>query len=79
MAMRCIQRNIRKFNAIKEWPWWRLYVKLLPVLNVHKTEQDLKNKDEELAVLRSKVDKYEKDNVQLKHERDKLEAKVSLN
>ncbi|KAG1673504.1 Unconventional myosin-XVIIIa [Nymphon striatum] len=77
LAIRCIQRNIRKFNAIKSWDWWRLYVKLLPVLDVHKTEQDLKNKDEELETLRTKMEKAEKERNQFKHERDRLEARMS--
>ena len=45
MAVACIQKNVKKFMAIREWPWWRLYVKVKPLLNVHRTEEELKNKD----------------------------------
>lgn len=44
LAIRCIQRNVRKFLAIRSWTWWRLYIKVLPLLNVHRTEEDLRLK-----------------------------------
>jgi len=28
--------------SVREWPWWRLYVKVAPLLNVHRTEDQLK-------------------------------------
>ncbi|KAJ8678757.1 hypothetical protein QAD02_014544, partial [Eretmocerus hayati] len=42
LAVRCIQRNVRKLMSVREWPWWRLYVKVAPLLNVHRTEDQLK-------------------------------------
>lgn len=43
MALCCIQRNVRRFLEIRSWPWWRLFVKIAPVLNVHRTEEQLKS------------------------------------
>ncbi|GFT10911.1 unconventional myosin-XVIIIa [Nephila pilipes] len=77
MAIRCIQRNVRKFLAIKSWPWWRLYVKVLPLLDVHRTEEDLKLKTQELELLKGKLEKIEKERNELKLANDKLEAKAS--
>lgn len=42
VAIRCIQRNVRKLQAIQVWPWWRLMLRLSPLLNVHRTEEELK-------------------------------------
>ena len=42
MAIRCIQRNVRKLQAVRAWPWWRLMLRLSPLLNVHRTEEELK-------------------------------------
>ncbi|KAK8776141.1 hypothetical protein V5799_030514 [Amblyomma americanum] len=42
LAICCIQRNVRKFLEIRDWPWWRLFVKIAPVLNVQRTEQELR-------------------------------------
>ncbi|GFY57295.1 unconventional myosin-XVIIIa [Trichonephila inaurata madagascariensis] len=76
LAIRCIQRNVRKFLAIKSWPWWRLYVKVLPLLDVHRTEEDLKLKTEELELLKAKLEKIEKERNELKLSNDKLEVKL---
>ncbi|XP_031331784.1 unconventional myosin-XVIIIa isoform X2 [Photinus pyralis] len=77
LAVRCIQRNVRKFIAVRDWPWWRLLVRVTPLLNVHRTEEELKNKSEELEILRAKVEKLEAERTSLKHENDKLEAKLT--
>lgn len=77
MAIRCIQRNVRKFLAIHSWSWWRLLVKVLPLLNVHRTEEELRAKTEELENLKTKLEKLEKEKIELKHNNDKLEMKVS--
>lgn len=44
VAIRCIQRNVRKFMSVRDWQWWRLLVRITPLLNVHRTEQELKSK-----------------------------------
>ena len=41
LAVRCIQRNVKKYMLIREWPWWKLYTKVKPILNVHRTEEEL--------------------------------------
>ena len=43
IAIRCIQKNVRKFMGVREWPWWRLLIKITPMLNVHRTENQLKS------------------------------------
>ncbi|KAL0102825.1 hypothetical protein PUN28_018253 [Cardiocondyla obscurior] len=77
LAVRCIQRNVRKLMSVREWPWWRLYVKVAPLLNVHRTEDQLKARTEELELLRAKVERLEQERNHLKHDNDKLEAKLS--
>lgn len=44
IAIRCIQRNVKKFMVVRDWPWWRLLVRITPLLNVHRTEFELKQK-----------------------------------
>ncbi|XP_044763545.1 unconventional myosin-XVIIIa isoform X1 [Coccinella septempunctata] len=77
LAVRCIQRNVRKFMLVRDWPWWRLLVRVTPLLNVHRTEEKLKMKMEELEALKAKYEKIEQERTLLKHENDKLEAKMS--
>ncbi|XP_063927434.1 unconventional myosin-XVIIIa isoform X2 [Zophobas morio] len=77
LAVRCIQRNVRKFLMVRDWPWWRLLVRVTPLLNVHRTEEELRMKTDELEALKTKLEKLESERTTLKHENDKLEAKLS--
>lgn len=76
MAVRCIQRNVRAFLSVRDWPWWRLLVRVTPLLNVHRTEELLKAANDELQTLRGKLEKFENERNNLKTENNRLEAKV---
>ncbi|CRL01850.1 CLUMA_CG015426, isoform A [Clunio marinus] len=77
LAVRCIQRNVRAFMQVRDWPWWRLLVRVTPLLNVHRTEEQLKIANDELQSLKAKMEKLDADRSTLKTENSKLEAKVS--
>lgn len=77
LAVRCIQRNVRAFMQVRDWPWWRLLVRVTPLLNVHRTEEQLKIANDELQAVKTKMEKLEGDRNVLKTENSKLEAKVS--
>lgn len=77
--MRCIQRNVRSFMQVRDWPWWRLLVRVTPLLNVHRTEEQLKIANDELTTLKVKLEKFDGERNSLKTENSKLEAKVSFN
>jgi myosin heavy subunit len=32
-AVRCLQRNINVHAKLRLWPWWKLYLNVLPLLN----------------------------------------------
>lgn len=76
LAVRCIQRNVRAFMTVRDWPWWRLLVRVTPLLNVHRTEEQLKLAGEELQVLRAKLDKSDAERNALKADNGRLELKV---
>lgn len=67
---------MKAFLVVRDWPWWRLLVRVMPLLNVHRTEEQLKIANEELLTLRSKLERIENDRNELKTENQKLEAKV---
>jgi len=75
--VRCIQRNVRAFMQVRDWPWWRLLVRVTPLLNVHRTEEQLQIANDELQALKTKLEKLESDRNGLKADNSKLEAKVS--
>ncbi|XP_038062218.1 unconventional myosin-XVIIIa-like isoform X2 [Patiria miniata] len=77
LAITAVQRNVRKFLAVRTWPWWRLVTKVMPLLDVHRTEEELKMKDHELTELRIRGEKLEKERNLLKHNHDKMEARLA--
>merc|ERR1712224_310020 len=48
IALAVLQRNIRKFFSIRNWPWWKLYILVQPMLSVARAEDEMKEKEEEL-------------------------------
>lgn len=68
---------MKAFLAVRDWPWWRLLVRVTPLLNVHRTEEQLKSATDEVQILRAKLEKIENDRNLLKTENEKLESKVS--
>merc|ERR1719462_359707 len=43
-----IQRNVRKFLYIRNWPWWKLYLLVQPMLSIARAEEEMAEKEEEL-------------------------------
>ena len=59
LAIAVIQRNVRKHLFLRDWKWWKLYTKVKPLLNVARTEDELRQKEEELNKMREKLSKEE--------------------
>ncbi|PAA70003.1 hypothetical protein BOX15_Mlig001576g2 [Macrostomum lignano] len=59
-ALSIIQRNVRKHLQLKNWEWWRLYLKVKPMLNVARQEEEMKKAAEELAKMKEEFEKMEK-------------------
>ncbi|XP_045516824.1 unconventional myosin-XVIIIa isoform X1 [Pieris brassicae] len=76
-AARCVQRNVRAFLAVRDWPWWRLLVRVTPLLAVHRTEHQLKQAQEELETLKVKLEKIENERTHYKNESERVENKLS--
>ncbi|XP_075904082.1 myosin, heavy chain 7B, cardiac muscle, beta a isoform X2 [Nelusetta ayraudi] len=58
-ALMIIQWNIRAFNAVKHWPWMKLFFKIKPLLKSATTEKELASLKEELAKLKEALEKSE--------------------
>merc|ERR1712227_749121 len=77
LAIRCIQKNVKKFMRVRGWGWWRLLIKVTPLLNVHRTEEQLKAREDEVEKLRAKIEKLEAERNDLKSTCDKHESRIS--
>ncbi|KAF6776908.1 hypothetical protein AHF37_03477, partial [Paragonimus kellicotti] len=60
VALTLMQRNIRKYLMLRNWPWWRLYTKVKPMLNIARQEEEMKKAAEELGKLKEEFEKLEK-------------------
>jgi len=63
---------------VQEWPWWKLYIKISPLLNVRCNEEELAARNREIETLKSRLEKLETEHGALRIEKDKLECKVIL-
>lgn len=41
VAIRCIQKNVRKLLAVRNWSWWKIYQQLSPLTLVESSVQKL--------------------------------------
>ncbi|NXY07659.1 MY18B protein, partial [Pteruthius melanotis] len=76
LAVRCIQKNLGVFQAVRHWPWWQLLSHVRPLLSVNLAEEQLRAKEEELAALRRKLEKSEQACSELRQTTESLESKV---
>ncbi|CAB3223587.1 unnamed protein product [Arctia plantaginis] len=55
-AIRIIQRNCAAYLKLRNWQWWRLYIKVKPLLEVTKQEEKLTQKEDELRQIRERLE-----------------------
>uniref|UniRef100_A0A8C4E1C5 Myosin XVIIIAb n=1 Tax=Dicentrarchus labrax TaxID=13489 RepID=A0A8C4E1C5_DICLA len=77
LAIRCIQKNIKKNRGVKHWPWWKLLTTVRPLIEVQLTEEQIRGKDEEIQQLKQKLEKVEKERNELRLNSDRLESRIT--
>uniref|UniRef100_A0A8C3A8L9 Myosin XVIIIA n=1 Tax=Cyclopterus lumpus TaxID=8103 RepID=A0A8C3A8L9_CYCLU len=77
LAIRCIQKNIKKNRGVKGWPWWKLFTTVRPLIEVQLTEEQIRGKDEEIQQLKQKLEKVEKERNELRLNSDRLESRIT--
>ncbi|XP_019716843.1 unconventional myosin-XVIIIa isoform X4 [Hippocampus comes] len=77
LAIRCIQKNIKKNRGVKDWPWWKLFTTVRPLIEVQLTEEQIRGKDEEILQLKQKLEKVEKERNELRLNSDRLESRIT--
>ncbi|XP_047660634.1 unconventional myosin-XVIIIb isoform X3 [Tachysurus fulvidraco] len=76
MAVRCIQRNVRVLNRVASWSWWKLLCRIRPMLDVNIDEYKIQAKEDEIRMLRERLEKSEKERNELRQTADNLETKT---
>ncbi|XP_065137172.1 unconventional myosin-XVIIIa isoform X4 [Paramisgurnus dabryanus] len=77
LAIRCIQKNIKKNRGVKGWPWWKVFTTVRPLIEVQLTEEQIRGKDEEIQQLKLRLEKVEKERNELRLNSDRLESKIT--
>ncbi|XP_048478564.1 myosin heavy chain, muscle isoform X23 [Plutella xylostella] len=72
LALQVVQRNLRKYLQLRTWPWWKLWQKVKPLLNVSRVEDELAKLEEKAAKAQEAFEKEEK----LRKELEVLNAKL---
>ncbi|XP_046579044.1 myosin heavy chain, striated muscle-like [Haliotis rubra] len=57
VSLELIQKNIRKWLAMRNWCWWRFYTKVKPLLSVAAAEDEMKQKEEALGKTKGELEK----------------------
>lgn len=54
-AVGIIQKNVRIYMQLRNWPWWRLYCRIKPMLKELQKRQDWQKLEEEIASLKQQL------------------------
>ncbi|KAJ1765724.1 class II myosin [Coemansia sp. RSA 1752] len=78
-AIRVIQRNARVYNQLCEWPWWKLYRTVKPLLHVTRVDEEMRKKESRIGELeqlaRTEADerkRLESEHHELNREKDNI-------
>uniref|UniRef100_A0A4D5R920 Myosin heavy chain, non-muscle n=1 Tax=Scolopendra viridis TaxID=118503 RepID=A0A4D5R920_SCOVI len=77
-AIRIIQRNCAAYLKLRNWQWWRLYTKVKPLLQVTKQEEKLTQKEDELRMVKEKLDKHQQESVELEKKFQSLNEEKNI-
>ncbi|XP_069788781.1 unconventional myosin-XVIIIb-like isoform X2 [Narcine bancroftii] len=77
LALHCIQKNIRKYWRVHQWRWWQLMACIRPMLTINLANENLQVKEEEVNVLRKRLERSDQDRNGLREQADLLEGKIS--
>ena len=67
VGLAVIQRNVRKFLFLRNWAWWKLYIKVQPLLSIARAEEEMKEKEEELRKAMENAEANEKKRKELEN------------
>ncbi|XP_026481151.1 myosin heavy chain, muscle-like isoform X25 [Ctenocephalides felis] len=72
VALQVVQRNLRKYLQLRTWPWWKMWQKVKPLLNVTRIEDEIAKLEEKAAKAQEAFEKEEK----LRKELEQLNSKL---
>lgn len=75
-ATRVIQRNLNVYLDLQANPWWRLFVRMKPLLGATRTASEVKKRDEKIEQLQVKLKEEAAEKYRFEDERRRAEIDV---
>ncbi|KAL9005940.1 MAG: hypothetical protein Q9188_001305 [Gyalolechia gomerana] len=75
-ATRIIQHNLKAYATLQGNSWWRLFVRVKPLLGATRTAGEVKKRDEVIQQLESKLQREDDERQKLDDERRRAEGEV---
>ena len=75
-ATRIIQRNFQVYHDLSSSPWWRLFLRMRPLLGATRTAGEVKKRDEAIQKLEHKILEEAIERQRLEDERRRADAEV---
>ncbi|KAF7232777.1 hypothetical protein EG68_07882 [Paragonimus skrjabini miyazakii] len=71
-AITVIQRNCVAYLKLRNWPWWRLFTKVRPLLTVTRQEEVVAAKEDELRKVHETLEKVNTEHAEVQRAYEKL-------
>ncbi|KAL8642954.1 MAG: hypothetical protein Q9228_000398, partial [Teloschistes exilis] len=75
-ATRIIQHNFQVYTGLYNNPWWRLFVRMKPLLGATRTAGEVRKRDEAILQLETRIRRENEDRQRLEEERRRAEGDV---
>ena len=75
-ATRIIQRNFQVYLQMQANPWWRLFVRMRPLLGATRQSNEVKKREEEIKRLHERMELEEQNRAKVEDERRRAEGEV---
>lgn len=75
-ATRIIQRNLQVYLQLQANPWWRLFVRMRPLLGATRQSNEVKKREEEIKKLQEKARQDEETRAKVEDERRRAEHEI---
>lgn len=75
-ASRIIQRNFHVYLDLSNNPWWRLFVRMKPLLGATRTSGEVKKRDEMIQKLESQIQQESSEKQRLEEERRRADTDI---
>ncbi|KAK5984979.1 Myosin-XVIIIa [Trichostrongylus colubriformis] len=76
-AIRCIQKNGKAYMKVREWPWWRLYTKVVPLLAATRSDPSHHECEVRIRALEQQLHQFRVEKTQQQGRVEELEQRLA--